>query len=422
MKRRRRRQRIGRALTELHYQIRTAGDSPAAKALSVSVGAAVGCLPLYGLHLPICAGLARLLRLDLVRTYLAAHVGNPLTAPLLLYLELGIGRWLSSGRWPELHLGELRDAGGSWAVWALGRDLLLGSFVVALGLGALLGAVAWTVGRRWQRPPFAGRLVEATAHRFAAVGIGHWELVRGKLRWDPMYLELLRSGLLPQTGRLLDLGCGRGIVPALLATAAELADAGEWPADRPLPPRLQPRFAGGGRAGDGAGPGAVAPASPAPDQAGCRHGLEVLAIERSRRLAAVARVAAAGTATVRAGDLGDFDVLPPCQGALLLDVLHYLSADRQLAIIETVTRALGPGGVLLIREADAGRGWRFLVTRWQERLSALARGHWRQRFHYRTAAGWEALLRRHGLEVDSRPMWAGTPFANVLLVARRPAR
>jgi hypothetical protein len=42
---------------------------------------------------------------------------------------------------------------------------------------------------------------------------------RAKLRRDPVYLAVLRGGWLPDRGTLLDLGCGRGLLLALLAVA-----------------------------------------------------------------------------------------------------------------------------------------------------------------------------------------------------------
>lgn len=380
--------RPGRALAELHHRLRTEGDSPAAKALSVGIGTAIGCLPLYGLHLPLCLVASRLLRLSLVRTYLAAHVNNPLTAPALLYLELALGRWLSGGGWPAPTPEELAGAGG-WSWSAAGREVLVGSLAFGLALGGALALGAWAVARRWRRPPFDAALVEAAAWRYLDCGIATWELARGKLRHDPVYLALLSGGELPRRGRLVDLGCGRGIALALLATAAE------WP-------------------GEGEGAGTKWPAGWPPPPAG----LELSGIERSPKRAAVARRALGAAAEVRAADLTQTEP-PPCDVALLLDVLHYLGAAEQEALLDRTARALAPGGVLLIREADAARGLRFALTRAAERLAALARGHWRQRFHYRSAADWQRLLGAHGLAVSASSMWRGTPFANVLLVARK---
>jgi uncharacterized protein (DUF2062 family)/trans-aconitate methyltransferase len=375
------RRHFGRVIAELHVQLRTEGDTPVRKALSVGVGTAVGCLPLYGLHLPLCAGLAKLFGLNRMRTYLAAYIGNPLTLPLFLYVEVGVGSLLFSEGWPTLSFAELR-AGGAWGV---GRDLLVGSLVVGVVLGAVMAVIAYAVGTRWQAPPLRARLVEEASRRYVEAGIVQWELVRGKLLHDPVYMALLEEGALPRQGLLIDLGCGRGNLLSLLAAASGLHRAGRWPAGRTAPPELA-----------------------------------LLGVERRPRLAAVAARALAGLAEVREGDLADF-APPPCRAAVLLDVLHYLSATKQAAIIERAAAALEPGGVLVVREADAALGWRFFATRVAERASALARGRWRQRFHYRSAAAWEDLLRGLGLATTRTPMWAGTPYGNVLISARKTA-
>jgi SAM-dependent methyltransferase len=213
----------------------------------------------------------------------------------------------------------------------------------------------------------------------------HWELTRGKLRHDPVYLQLLQRGLLPDgDGRLLDLGCGRGILLSLLVTARERLARGLYPEGWPPPP--------------------------------C--GLELVGIETSARAATVARSALGAEARIEVADLRDAP-LPPARAALLLDVLHYLPAAAQEELLARVAAALPPGGLLLVRDADAGGGWRFTATRIQERACALARRHWRQRFHYRSAAEWRRLLEAAGFEVDVAPMAGGTPYANVLLAGRR---
>ena len=58
-------------------------------------------------------------------------------------------------------------------------------------------------------------MLESTSQRYMASGVFSWEFVRGKLRHDPLYYGVLRAGILPNQGQLVDLGCGRGIFLAL---------------------------------------------------------------------------------------------------------------------------------------------------------------------------------------------------------------
>ena len=98
-----------------------------------------------------------------------------------------------------------------------------------------------------------------------------------------------------------------------------------------------------------------------------------------------------------------------------------IPADEQEPLIAAIAAALEPGGVALVREADAAAGWRFAAVRVGNRLKALAFGHWRQRFSFRPTDEWLARFAAHGLSGQVFPMGEGTPFANVLFQVTAPA-
>ena len=102
-------------------------------------------------------------------------------------------------------------------------------------------------------------------------------------------------------------------------------------------------------------------------------------------------------------------------------MLHLVDRTSQGPLVARIAAAMRPGAILLVREADAAAGWRFRLVRLGNRITALCRGRWRPRFAFRTAAEWQAELSGHGFDVSVAPMGEGTPFANVLLVARRLA-
>jgi hypothetical protein len=106
--------------------------------------------------------------------------------------------------------------------------------------------------------------------------------------------------------------------------------------------------------------------------------------------------------------------IEPCSAVVFFDVLHLMSADDQEAILRTMAAALEPGGIILVRDADASAGWRFSTVRAGNRLKAILSGAWRQTFHFRTRLEWLDCFARLGLDADVRPMGDGTPFANVL--------
>jgi uncharacterized protein (DUF2062 family) len=132
-----------------------AGLTPRDVGWAVAVGIFVGVLPVYGLHLPACVLLARQLKLNLVITYAAAQISNPVFAPFLVVGEIAVGELVrhgalrtvdeeSAGRFDLSMVREAPD---------LFLSCLLGSLLFGLVLAPLLGALAsaifrWRLNRR----------------------------------------------------------------------------------------------------------------------------------------------------------------------------------------------------------------------------------------------------------------------------------
>ncbi|HTT09970.1 MAG TPA: class I SAM-dependent methyltransferase [Burkholderiaceae bacterium] len=228
-------------------------------------------------------------------------------------------------------------------------------------------------------------LVAAAALRYRPAGRSAYYFARGKLGGDPVFAAILRQGLIPDRARVIDLGCGQGVLLALLATAGDPRQGANWP--RGLPPLPRDTTVRG-------------------------VDLRAEAIE-------AARIALGHGAEVSVGDVRDAR-LAECDVVTILDVLHYIDFDAQVRLLERVHAALVPGGRLLLRAGDASRGWRFRFTLACDGLITLFRGSLQRRFYCRRGAEWLALLRQVGFDAQIQPMCAGTPFANVLLVGRRP--
>jgi uncharacterized protein (DUF2062 family)/SAM-dependent methyltransferase len=365
---------------ELLYRLRTEGGSPGRIAAAVGIGVFIGCSPFYGFHLLLCLVAARLLGLNRMLTYLASHISLPGVWPLLALAEIQLARHLRGVAPMSIHPADLRHLN----LRQLGGDLLLGSVLIGGVLAVAFALPTWWLARRRSREPEITVLLEEAAYRYLDTGMFNWEFVRGKLRHDPLYFHLLRQGVLPPGGRLLDLGCGRGILFSLLLSARAQHERGIYPEAWAPPP----------------------------------EGLSFLGIEGSVKAAEVARKALGDAAEIEIDDLCTA-VLPGADTVLLFDVLHYLPAAAQEELLARVAAVLPPGGLLLIRDADAAGGWRFTATRLQERLATLARRRWRQRFRYRSRKEWSELLESLGFEVLDEPMGTGTPYANVLITARR---
>ena len=215
------------------------------------------------------------------------------------------------------------------------------------------------------------RLVDAASAPYRAAGRFAWHFARGKLRSDPVFRHLLDAHLVPEGARVLDLGCGQGLLRALL----DAADG--------------PRLAS-------------------------YRGIELMARDVERAHRALGEDCGVAPGDIRSAPFGAADVV------VLLDVLHYLPPADQDAVLARARAALSPGGTLLLRVGDASGGLPFLLSNWVDWCVACARGHGATRFHCRSVAQWRSALEALGFAVRAEPMSRGTPFANVLLVARAP--
>jgi SAM-dependent methyltransferase len=221
------------------------------------------------------------------------------------------------------------------------------------------------------RAPY--RLIGRFAHGFA----------RGKLAGDPAYRAILERGLLQGKRRVLDLGCGLGLLAAVLRAAERCSQQGHWPASWAAAPR----------------------------------GLSIRGIELRTRTVERARRALGAAAEIVQGDIRVAE-LGTADAVVILDVLHYIEAGAQRALLARVHHTLTPGGLLLLRVGDADAGLRFRLGQWWDQAVMLAAGHGWIRQHCRSLAQWRALLLDCGFDTQVLSMSEGTPFANVLLCAR----
>jgi uncharacterized protein (DUF2062 family) len=358
-----------KALRRTFYELRTEGQGRVRESCAIAVGLFIGCMPFYGFHLLLCWVVGRLLRLNRLKVYLAANVSNPIVAPLLVFAELQIGARIRTGEFLALTLETARTI----TPWQFGAHLMVGSVVLGGVLGAIGGLATYLALSGGARDPVFEKLASAAADRYAITSITAWEFARGKLRGDPVYRDVLLGGWLPSGGLLLDVGCGQGLMLALLAEAQRV---------------------------DG-------------------HRFErLVGVELRRHRARLARAALGSDADILEMDAR---TLSPgtCRVVLLFDVLHMMPRPDQEALVASAVSALEPGGLIVVREADASAGWRFHAVRLGNRVTAIASGAWDQPFAFRTLDEWRACFSRHGLEVDGAPASAGTPFANHLFRLRR---
>ncbi len=371
--------RLNRVTAVLH-SLRTEGGTPIRLSLAVGTGLYIGATPFLGFHFLLTVLIGRVFGLNRLLMYAAANISNPFVAPILYATEIQVGAWLrTSQMYSPSMLDEIRFGG-------LAADVLIGSVVVGLVLALIGMAVTYTVVREHGIDQTVARLIDLAAERFLPLGVGSWEFARAKLRHDPVYLGVLRSGVLPRQGRLLDLGCGVGLMLSLLSVAREQFDRADWPAAWPEPP----------------------------------DGLELYGIELRPRAARRAREVLHGVATIEERDLAGAP-LPACDAVLVFDVLHLMAADTQERVLAAIAASLRPNGVVVLREANPNGGWRFHMVSLGNRLVAILHGRGRRPFHFRPTDEWQAKLRALGFTVRLADTTNRTPFANVTLYGFRSA-
>lgn len=217
-------------------------------------------------------------------------------------------------------------------------------------------------------PPHVAEALRRTAERYLACGRFAYGYVAGKLRYDPVCAALLSLGAEQHLGTVLDLGCGRGQFGiALLEAGAATAVSG---------------------------------------------------IDRNRTHLWQARKAAGGLPLqVAVCDLTQCHHFPSSDTILLIDVCYQLDTDAQIRLLRAAARAAR--SLILIRTADPSLGLRSTLTRAME---LVGRGFWPHAgatVNARPIADIVKTLSEFGFATTNVPCRRGTPFANVLLIARR---
>src|SRR3984893_5759337 len=83
-----------------------------------------------------------------------------------------------------------------------------------------------------------GVLLDQACEPYRPAGRFAYHFARGKLRGDPVFRAILELGLLRGYRRILDLGCGQGLLAAWLRAAAYCCyERGIWPRTWPPAPR-----------------------------------------------------------------------------------------------------------------------------------------------------------------------------------------
>ncbi len=216
--------------------------------------------------------------------------------------------------------------------------------------------------------PWAAQALDRTARRYRSCGRFTRHYVASKVRRDPVHLAMLAMGAARPFGTVADVGCGRGQVGLALLEAGVAAS--------------------------------------------------VTGLDWAGRSLDDARRAGAGLAfSGRAQNLAEDTAVPARDTVLLIDVLYLLRQDQAMRLLGAAAAAAR--SQVIVRTLDPNRGTRSCVHLVMERLGRPVWPHAGAVVDPAPVPMQVAVLERAGFNVTSHPCWQGTPFANVLLTARR---
>lgn len=212
-----------------------------------------------------------------------------------------------------------------------------------------------------------------TLEPFSALPLRDRMHVRG--RWHSCPVSVVEAEV-PRSGRVLEVGCGHGLISIHLARTAPQRD--------------------------------------------------VLGVDiDARKIALATQVAAALPDDSRPSFEHRPDgTLPagPWDAIVIVDVLYLLPPDAQRALLDACIAQLAPSGVLVLKETDVVPRWKHRLAKVQELVATrVARVTAGETVHFTPIDELVAWLRRRGLDVRSRRVDKRYLHPHALIVARRSA-
>lgn len=342
---------------------------PGRAAAAVFLGIFIGIIPIYGLQTLAAVGAALLFKLNKPLTVAGTFINNPVLQPLIVLSSVELGCLLRLGSFQRLSLSSLADARSH-----IGKEQLfiwvIGSVALGIVVGGIGGAITAVVVHRHLRVSANSALRERVRfvnEMFAQSALTARRFVRWKLRLDRIF-ELLAAENLG-SGTVVDLGCGYGI--ALCFAAFD-------------------------------------------DKRRRLVGCDLDA----HRIAAARQALGSLNADVTVADIRQFEV-PQAGLILILDVLQYLLAAEQAALLERCCSALARDGILVFRVHDGERGLRSAIAMAFERLIFTCGGvGFRPRML--SIAEYRGVLENAGMQFEERHFQNRLPLTHVLFIARKP--
>jgi uncharacterized protein (DUF2062 family)/SAM-dependent methyltransferase len=339
---------------------------PSRAAAAVFLGIFIGIVPIYGFQTLAAVGLALFFRLNKPLTVAGTFINNPLLQPLIVVSSVELGYLLRGGSFRPLNLSALtgshlhiKEELLAWVIGSVPLGILVGGFGAAITAVVIQLKAPANPGLR-DRIRFVNGL-------FAQCARADRGFVRWKLRLDRIFGLLAAEDLGSRT--VVDLGCGYGMALGFAA----FGDSSR---------RL----------------------------VGCDLDAHRIAVAR--------QALGALNADLSVADVRRLD-LPPAGLILILDVLQYLPADEQQALLKRCCSALVPQGMLIFRVHDRERGLWSTITMAFDRL-IFACGRAGVRPLMLSAAEYHSVLENAGMQVEERRFRNRLPLAHILFIAKKP--
>lgn len=103
-----------RGFAYLGHRVRRLPDTPERIALGFSCGVFITFTPLFGLHILLAIGIARIIGANMLAATIGTVLGNPATFPVIAPLSLGVGRMIIGHGETGRNFTRLADAFGQF--------------------------------------------------------------------------------------------------------------------------------------------------------------------------------------------------------------------------------------------------------------------------------------------------------------------
>jgi 2-polyprenyl-3-methyl-5-hydroxy-6-metoxy-1,4-benzoquinol methylase len=142
----------------------------------------------------------------------------------------------------------------------------------------------------------------------------------------------------------------------------------------------------------------------------------------ARKIGYGASIAARGYRDIELRFQNIEEAIPDFRGNVaLFDVLHYLPARAQAALLAQLAGRVAPGGLLIIRDSIREMRPRYWITLLAEKFAQAISWNVGRALHFPSRRSISEAFNPHEFERESHPLWGLSPFNNHIFIFRRNA-